>query len=350
MFKALTDLFKDNPSKDELEFLPAAQEVLETPASPTGRTLMFLLCGLFLLAMIWSFFGRIDIVAVARGRIIPTERVKEIQPVEKGIVRAIHVSEGVEVKAGDLLVELDPTENRTDENSTQTELIGAKLNLDRLNQLAKAITLPSFMSVVYHVPSLDGANEDQIENQKSLFAAGLNGYRSNVQGVMEELAQKQSELNAADSEIKRLFDTLPLVEERKVKRGELAEKGYVSRMDYLAAEQEYIDVRESLSRQEQTRDAVKHEIDVLRQKLKNTQAEREIALRREIDETRTRMLSLEQQLTKYTERTNQTQITAPIDGFCATIRYQYGWRSGNACTAVDGDCAKGQRSGSRSLC
>lgn len=315
MIKFIKSLFLDNPStKDELEFLPAAQEILETPASPAGRALLFTLCTLFALVIIWAFVGRIDLVAVARGRIIPTERVKEIQPVEKGIVRAIHVFEGKEVKAGDILIELDPTETTSDRDSTASDLMSAKLNLDRLVQLATAIEKPKAEMLEYVPTIVEGTGEQQIQNQKSLFAAGLNGYRSNVQGVMEELNEKRSELNAAEAEIKRLSDTLPLVQERKEKRAELAKQGYSSRMEYLQAEQEFVDIRESLTRQQKSRDAVKHAIDGLSEKLKNTRAEQEIVIRSEIDETRTKIASMEQQLTKYAERTNQTQIPAPIDG------------------------------------
>src|SRR5688572_28561105 len=66
----------DNP-----EFLPAALEIMETPPSPGLRILTLLLCGLFAIALIWSFFGKLDVVAVASGRIIPTGSVKVIQPI-----------------------------------------------------------------------------------------------------------------------------------------------------------------------------------------------------------------------------------------------------------------------------
>ena len=50
-----------------------------------------------------------DIVAVAPGKLVPGGRVKVVQSVELGTVRAIHVTDGQRVKAGDVLIELDPT-------------------------------------------------------------------------------------------------------------------------------------------------------------------------------------------------------------------------------------------------
>ena len=95
--------------RDELEFLPAALEIIETPASPAGRAIGGLIILFFLLGLAWAVIGRVEIVATAPGAIVPSGRTKVIQPFETGVVRAIHVRDGQSVKAGEILIELDPT-------------------------------------------------------------------------------------------------------------------------------------------------------------------------------------------------------------------------------------------------
>src|ERR1700749_3335869 len=95
--------------REELAFLPAALEIVETPPSPIGRAIGAALVALFCLALLWASFGHVDIIAFSTGKIVPSGRVKLIQPFETGVVRAIHVHDGQLVKAGDVLVELDPT-------------------------------------------------------------------------------------------------------------------------------------------------------------------------------------------------------------------------------------------------
>src|SRR5215468_4759297 len=97
--------------KEELAFLPAALEIVETPASPIGRAIAILIATLFCVALGWAYFGKIDIIASAPGKIIPSGRTKVIQPFETGVIRAIRVRDGQNVKAGDVLIELDPTIN-----------------------------------------------------------------------------------------------------------------------------------------------------------------------------------------------------------------------------------------------
>src|SRR5690242_14885523 len=89
--------------KDELAFLPAALEIVETPPSPIGRAIGLTLIALFCLAFAWAFFGTVDIVASAPGKIIPSGRTKVVQPFETGVVRGIYVRDGQTVRAGEKL-------------------------------------------------------------------------------------------------------------------------------------------------------------------------------------------------------------------------------------------------------
>jgi hemolysin D len=86
--------------EQELAFLPAALEIVETPPLPIGRAIGATILGLFMLALAWACVGTIDIVATAPGKIIPSGRSKVVQPFEIGVVRAIRVHDGQSVKQG----------------------------------------------------------------------------------------------------------------------------------------------------------------------------------------------------------------------------------------------------------
>src|SRR4029079_5148229 len=116
----------------ELAFLPAALEVIETPPSPTRRGIVIAIMALFTLALMWATLGTVDIVATAPGKIIPSGRTKVIQPFETGVVRAIHVRDGQAVKAGDPLIELDPTMNAAERDRAKSDMIAAQLDVARL--------------------------------------------------------------------------------------------------------------------------------------------------------------------------------------------------------------------------
>ncbi|MDO9296846.1 hypothetical protein [Bradyrhizobium sp.] len=77
-------LRRSRPGRDDLEFLPAALEIVETPVSPLPRAIAASLVGFLVLALGWACFGRIDIIATAQGKVVPAGRVKVIQPLEGG--------------------------------------------------------------------------------------------------------------------------------------------------------------------------------------------------------------------------------------------------------------------------
>ena len=111
--------------QDEREFLPAALEIIETPVSAAGRVMMGIVVVLVAVAIAWACIGKLDIVATANGRIIPSGQIKVIQPLEISVVKRIAVANGDHVEAGDLLIELDSTTNAADRNRIAHDLMQA---------------------------------------------------------------------------------------------------------------------------------------------------------------------------------------------------------------------------------
>ncbi|MCA3343520.1 MAG: biotin/lipoyl-binding protein, partial [Roseomonas sp.] len=125
-------------NRSELAFLPAALEVVETPPHPASRALAWLLTALLLVAIIWAWLGFTDVTAVAEGRTIVSGRSKVVQAAEPGIVRAILVRDGTQVRAGDVLIELDLTTTGAERERLAQELMSAQVSVARLRALLAA--------------------------------------------------------------------------------------------------------------------------------------------------------------------------------------------------------------------
>ncbi|MDY6903008.1 MAG: biotin/lipoyl-binding protein, partial [Cyanobacteriota bacterium] len=86
---------------------PTLNQFLEEPPATLpqhltiGAMVFCLTCGA------WAWFGTIDEVSKAQGKLIPQGETYKIEPVELGKVKHIAVKEGEKVKAGQTLVELD---------------------------------------------------------------------------------------------------------------------------------------------------------------------------------------------------------------------------------------------------
>lgn len=156
------------PRGKEIEFLPAAIEVQETPPSPLGRAIARTLMTLFGLALLWALIGKIDIVAVAQGKIVPNDRSKVIQPLENGVIQAIHVRDGQRVQQGDPLIEIDTTSG-SDRERFSNEHIAALIEVARLRAL---------MAGKKDFDAPPGADAALVQNQRKQLRDQLSELRS----------------------------------------------------------------------------------------------------------------------------------------------------------------------------
>ena len=218
--------------RSDHEFLPAALEVIETPPSPARRLLMLLLCGLLFVAMAWSIFGRVDVVAVATGKTVPSGNVKIIQSVEIGSVRAIHVRNGQFVKAGDLLLELDPTLASAEEVQSGQTLLSA--------QLAKARSAALLAHVNGRPGSFvppAGSPADVVQTENAFVAGVIGQYEADRSTLLGQRAEKTAELQGAMAELAKLREALPFIEKQLGAREQLTDKGYYSKLRLLEYQQ-----------------------------------------------------------------------------------------------------------------
>jgi hypothetical protein len=198
---------------EELAFLPAALEIVETPPSPIGRTIAATIILLFCAALVWAWWGTIDIVASAAGKIVPSGRTKVVQPFETGLVRSIRVEDGQAVKACDVLIELDPTANAADRDHLHNDLIAERLNIARLRAALAGGNDP-----VADFTSPDGADPGLVATQHQLLLNQVTEHRAKIAALARQQAQKEAEQSTTAATIHKLETLIPLIQPRVVAR------------------------------------------------------------------------------------------------------------------------------------
>jgi hemolysin D len=218
--------------RSDHEFLPAALEIMEKPPSPGLRWLMLSLCGLLVVALIWSIVGRVDVVATASGKVVPSGNVKQIQPIEMGYVRAIHVKNGQHVEAGELLVELDPTLVGAEAEQANKGLLNAEVETAR-----NAALLDHLGGRPPHFAAPAGTSSEVATTQSQYVRSAIAEYEGERASLMQQRAENAAQLASVSAEIAKLEQTLPIVEQQLSARRELTDKGYFSKIRLLEFEQ-----------------------------------------------------------------------------------------------------------------
>lgn len=232
-------------SAEETAFLPAHLEIVETPVHPAPQWTARIIALLGLSALALSIFGHLDIVAVAPGKLVPTARVKVIQPAVTGVVRSILVHDGMHVEAGQLLMELDPSQAEADTDKATAARIDARLTVARSEALLRAQSA-DHRPIVAPVPDAPQDRQQQTQDAADGF---YNEYRAKIASLRAELAKRKAELATTKAEINKLSQTAPLARQQADSYKSLSAGNYVARSDYLDKEQTAISQTEELAAQ-----------------------------------------------------------------------------------------------------
>lgn len=213
---------------DEAEFLPPALSIQARPVSPVGRWVARLLMLLVAVLLVWSSLGKIDIIANASGKVIPSAYTQTIASVDVASVRAIHVKEGQKVKAGTVLVELDTSATDAEHDKAQGGHREALLQMARAKAMTKALdngTTPA-------LPHLDSIpRPDWLEAERHLEGQ-YRDYRAKLKRI--------------DDDIAHFSRALPLALQRERDYKALAENHDVAMHAYLEKEQARIELEGQL--------------------------------------------------------------------------------------------------------
>lgn len=293
--------------REELAFLPAALEIVETPPSPIGRAIGMTLIGLFVLALAWASLSHVDIVATATGKIIPTGHSKVIQPFETGVVSAILVANGQNVNAGDVLVELDPTINEGEIRHLKGDLQSAQLDAARL-RAALADTDDPLSG--FHPP--EGADPALVAMQRQFLVAQVTEHRAKIAALDAQRAQKEAELATISATVEKLDAVIPTIEERVNIRKLLNE--YSSRLQYFEVLQQLTESQQERLVQTSHLKEARAAIAAIIETRGQTKAEFRRTLFGELTEAERKATGLAADLSKAEQRTKLQQLTAPVSG------------------------------------
>jgi hemolysin D len=296
-------------TREELAFLPAALEIVETPPPPLAGAIGGTIIALFCVALVWACVGRVDIVATASGRVVPGGRTKVIQPLETGVVRAINVRDGQTVKAGDVLIELDPTMAEAELGHLQSDLMASRLEAARLRAALGGQEDPR---PDFHPP--DGATPEAAELQRRFLMSQMAEQKAKIEEIKQQESQKEAERATIRATINKLNETIPLLEERVNLRRYLYDKELGSRLLYLSDYQELVGQQQDLLVQKSRYREADAAVSALMEARLRVGSEFRRTLLDDLTKSEQKAAGLAQDVVKATQRAQYHALVAPVDG------------------------------------
>jgi hemolysin D len=301
---------------DEAAFLPAALSLQVTPPHPAPRRVIWAIVSLFTLALLWACFGKVDIVAVAPGRIVVSDGTKLIQPLEASVVKAIRVQDGDKVKAGQTLIELDPTTAQADSSRVTQERAGALSEAWRTQALLEAMTrkgtkAPRLPADATQAGGLMPAARALTESQLQAEWDDIQARRAKMDA---DIDFKTTELATVREQIAKLLATLPMLQKREDDFTTLAKQGFVSQHANEDRTRARLEMERDLDTLRSRREGAKVEIKQAEQARASWRAETLKTLNERHAKADLQSRQLEAEGIKTTQRERLTTLTAPVDG------------------------------------
>ena len=289
---------------EALEFSPAILRLQRDPPSPLPRLFLYLLTALFAGLLVWALIGRLDVIAVAPGKLVPSSYVKVVQPSDAGIIKEILVREGDLVQAGQVLVRMDASLSQADTRQIASQRMVTGLQLRRIDA-----------ELAGKVP------EALPDDDPVAFAQVLAQYHAHRQAHLDALGSERAALSRAEQGLMRarrdeakLRETLPIYEDQERAWKQLVDEGFAGRLQAEERKRQRIEAEQELKGQAHTIEGARASIQQSRERIAQIESTYRQDLYSERVETLARHQTLTQEWEKQEHRNELLELKAPQEG------------------------------------
>ncbi len=278
-------------------------------------THMFLLLCIAMCAAVaaWAYYGKLDVVSMATGEVVPFSQIKTVQHLEGGIVSEILVREGEVVKKDQPIVVLEATASGADVGELQINVTALRVEIARLEAEATGAEQPEF------APDLVAERVDLVAQAVKFFDARHNSRQSQINRQNEAIAQRKQDIREITARIKNQKNDLKLLGEQISISDELMKENLSNRYNHLELLKDASRIQGSIEE-----DAVG--LERSHAALKQARAELDGIgtafaedARKELEDKRRRLDELNQRLDKFQDSLKRTTLRSPVDGVVKTL-------------------------------
>ncbi len=224
---------------DLVKWSPTMQSLLDEPPSSLPVKLIFggiVFCLVFIL---WAWFGKIDKVGKAQGKLVPRGEAYKVESIESAKITQIAVKEGQQVQAGQLIARLD-SEQETREVERLKELISAyELELNQKQNLLEKAELETKTHQMIAESEVQG-QQSAVESAIAKLKVSRDSLERRQSELLAQLSRQDNveNLSALDREkLGQLEEELKQHQQRLERLKPLAEQGAISQEAIFQAQQ-----------------------------------------------------------------------------------------------------------------
>ncbi len=291
----------------ELEFLPEYLEILERPPASVARYFVATIMVMAISVVAWASLGSIDIIARSTGRLVVQDKSKIIQAPASGEIVKIAVRDGHYVKAGDLLVELNPISAAAERDRLVDQLVTQKLEIARLEALLSDDPEGNFK-----LPQ--GVSHLRATQTRNRLLADANNFRAQMQSLESQAELNRIQQRNSETIIKHSEALINWAREQVNSRRQLVDEGFFPALQFKQLERDVLIQERNMAEVKAEKARLVSEAVEITERKNQLEAETRKALLDQVSERRDQLTYLGKELVKADEQLRKMKIVAPIDG------------------------------------
>lgn len=271
-----------------------------------------------LLFLAWASWGKLDIVSMADGRVVPSSKVKEIQHLEGGIINEILVREGAVVSEGQPLVTLEGTINDASIKELEIRIASLEVDIIRLSVMvkaelgAKALTFP---------PEMKRQHADLVRQTEDFYRIQVEKFNSELASQRELIEQRQQAINEIETRTRNNNESLELLRRQIEISGKLLEDNLTTEYKHLSFLREESALKSKIEEDSSALKGAFSQLEESREKLKRIRHSFKEKASEELKKSRQELDEFTQRLTKYKDSLRRTVIRSPVEGVVKTLYF-----------------------------
>lgn len=282
--------------------------------TPRGaRVLVWLSVATVLVLLVWAGLASLDEVTRGEGKVIPSRQIQVLQSMDGGIVSDILVREGQTVKAGDLLLKVDPTRMVSSLRENRSQYLAL---------LAKAARLKALADGARFIPpeGMDKEAPEIVEQERQLFESRRSELDATIGVARQQASQRTQELVSVKARREQAAQSYTLTARELEMTRPLAKSGAVSDVELLRLERDVARYRGERDSANSDIPRIEAAINEAMRKIQEVELAFRNTARSELSETNAKLSALSEGSTALADRVKQTDIRSPVNGTVKQLR------------------------------
>ncbi|NCT40914.1 MAG: HlyD family type I secretion periplasmic adaptor subunit [Alphaproteobacteria bacterium] len=296
-----------NPKAKDTDFMSELEAAHHMRPNKAAILLFISIIALVTCLFFWSAVAKVEEITRAQGSVVPSQDVQVVQSLEGGVLEALLVREGQQVKKGDILMRISDVQFASQERGTEARSLSLRAKKARLEAEARGLDFKLPQEVLDKTPQIAA-------NEKSLYESRQNELNNTYAILDDRISKASAELAETNAQITRFSNSKSLLGKELEITKEMVRKRAVPKIEEIRLTREISDLTGQINANVQRRRALQAEVDVTKKERASQLDKFQSQALGELNQIETEISGLKENLASIGDRVDRAELRAPVDG------------------------------------